>query len=189
MSGKYAVSALALLVALAGGQLSSAAQATSQSMSKSASQPAGQKFIKEAIRGNLAEVKVGQLAQDKGASQGVKDFGAALVKDHEKANQDATQAAQQMNVTPPDKPAMKEQATYTKLAALSGKQFDRQFIKAMVKDHKEDIAKYQQEANKTGPAADYAKQALPTLKAHLKMAEDLERGEHVASTSESPKAR
>ena len=34
---------------------------------------ADQKFIKEAIEGNLAEVQMGQLAQKNGASQGVKD--------------------------------------------------------------------------------------------------------------------
>ena len=175
MIGKYAASAAAALIALAGASQSHAADAT------------GQKFIKEAIQGNLAEVKVGQLAQDKGSSQGVKDFGAALVKDHGMANQNATQAAQQMSVTPPDKPGMKQTAVYTKLSALSGEHFDRQFIKDMVKDHQEDIAKYQKEAGRSGPAADYAKQTLPKLREHLKMAQDLEKGEHVASASHSPK--
>lgn len=179
MSSKYAVAALALLVSLASATGAWAAGATGAKT--------GDSFIKEAIRGNLAEVKVGQLAQEKGASQGVKDFGATLATDHQAANQSATQAAQQMNVTPPDKPGMKQQAVYTKLSALSGEQFDRQFIKDMVEDHKEDIAKYQQESRQTGPAADYAKQILPKLRDHLKMAEDLQRGEHVASASQSSK--
>jgi putative membrane protein len=60
----------------------------------------GQHFIKDSIEGNLAEVKVGELAQQKGASQGVKDFGAALVKDHGKANEKATRVAQSLGVTP-----------------------------------------------------------------------------------------
>jgi putative membrane protein len=158
---KFALATAALLVAVAGAPSSHAADATDQ------------KFIKEAIQGNLAEVKVGQLAQDKGASQQVKEFGAELVKDHGMANQNATQVAQQMNVTAPDAPGMKQKAVYTKLAALSGKQFDREFAKSMVKDHKEDIAKYQKEASQSGPAADYAKQTLPKLRDHLKMAEAL----------------
>ena len=177
MIGKYALAAASLLLVLAGAPPAGAAEAS------------GGKFIKEAIQGNLAEVKVGQLAQEKGASQGVKDFGAALVKDHGSANQNATQAAQQMNVTPPAKPNMMQTHVYDKLAKLSGEQFDQQFIKAMLKDHKEDVAKYQRESNQSGPAADYAKQTLPTLKAHLKMAEDLAGSEHVATASQSSKKR
>ena len=177
MVGKYAVAAVGLLVALAGASLCDAAEQT------------GQEFIKEAIQGNLAEVKVGQLAQEKGASPAVKEFGATLAKDHEMANQGATQAAQQMNITPPDKPGMKQQAVYAKLAALSGETFDRQFVKSMVKDHQEDIAKYQQEIRQGGPAADYAKETLPKLREHLKMAEDLEHGQHVASASQNSIAK
>jgi putative membrane protein len=95
----------------------------------------------------------------------------------------AIQVAQQMNVTPPDKPDMKETALYKRLASLSGAQFDRQFIKSMVKDHKEDITKYQEEARQSGPAADYAKQILPKLREHLKIAQDLEHSTEVAGAA------
>ena len=54
---------------------------------------ADQRFIKEAIEGNLAEVQMGQLAQKNGASQGVKDFGQMLVTDHSQANTKATSVA------------------------------------------------------------------------------------------------
>jgi putative membrane protein len=150
---KYAAAAVALLVCLAGPSLASAAEAT------------GGKFIKDAIRGNLAEVKVGQLAQEKGASRGVKDFGATLATDHQNANQGATQVAQQMNITAPDKPGLKQKAVYEKLAPLSGDHFDREFIKSMIKDHKEDIAKYQQEVGQGGPAADCATDSAEAARA------------------------
>lgn len=78
---------------------------------------------------------------------------------------------------------------YTKLSALSGDHFDRQFIKDMVKDHQEDIAKYQKEASQGGPAADYAKQTLPKLCEHLKTAQELEQSEHVATASQRSKTR
>jgi putative membrane protein len=177
MIGKYAVVAAGVLLSLAGTSLAAAADAS------------GGKFMKEAIQGNLAEVKVGQLAQEKGATQGVKDFGAALVKDHGSANESAAQVAQQMKVTPPGKPNMKQTQVYDKLSKLSGDKFDQQFIKAMVKDHEEDIAKYERESHESGPAADYAKQILPALKSHLKMAEDLAGSEHVALATQSSKKR
>ncbi len=146
-------------------------------------------FIKQAIQGNLAEVQVGKLAQEKGASQGVKDYGAMLVKDHDAANQSATQTAQQMNVEPPGSPDSKQKAVYDKLSKLSGEKFDKEFIRAAVKDHKEDVAKYKHEAKGSGPAADYAKNILPKLQDHLKQAEDLARTEHVAMGSQSSKMK
>ena len=61
-----------------------------------ASDKASEKFIKDAIQGNLAEVAVGKLAQQKGASQGVRSFGAMLVSDHGAANEKAMSVAQTM---------------------------------------------------------------------------------------------
>jgi putative membrane protein len=168
MFGKYSITSGALLLTLAGSALAD------NTLDKSVD-TTGEKFIKEAIQGNLAEVKVGQLAQEKGTNQGVIDYGAALAKDHERANQSAIHVAQQMSIIPPDEPDPRQQAEFKKLSAHTAEQFDRQFLKRMVKDHKEDISKYQKEAQQGGPAADYAKQTLPTLREHLKMAEDLER--------------
>jgi putative membrane protein len=41
---------------------------------------ASQKFLKDAIEGNLAEVQMGQLAQKNGNSEGVRSFGQMLEK-------------------------------------------------------------------------------------------------------------
>ena len=51
-----------------------------------ASDRASQTFITKAIEGNLAEIQLGQLAQQKGASDGVRNFGQQLVADHSAAN-------------------------------------------------------------------------------------------------------
>jgi putative membrane protein len=42
-------------------------------------------FARKAAEGGLAQVKVGQLAEEKGQSQTVKDFGKRMVDDHSKA--------------------------------------------------------------------------------------------------------
>jgi putative membrane protein len=133
-------------------------------------------FMQKAIEGNLAEIKVGQLAQQKGASEGVRHFGTVLEQDHSTANQQAMTAASSMGVTPPSQPSPKEQAEYQHLASLSGAQFDKAFVKAMVKDHKKDIAEYKKESKSSNsPAANYAQQILPNLQKHLQLAESLER--------------
>jgi putative membrane protein len=133
-------------------------------------------FMQKAIEGNLAEIKVGQLAQQKGATQGVRQFGTVLEQDHSTANSQAMTAASSMGVTPPSQPSPKEQAIYRHLASLSGAKFDKAFIKAMVKDHRKDIAEFRKEAKASNsPAASYAQASLPTLQKHLRMAESLER--------------
>jgi len=152
-----------------------------------AADPSPDHFIKEAIEGNLSEVKVGGLAQQKGSSQGVKDYGAALAKDHASANDKARQAAGALGVTPPKEPGAKQKMMYQELSGLSGGKFDEQFVQAMVKDHQEDIAQYEKQAGGSGPAAEYAKAILPDLRKHLQMAEKLRSQMRTASTSDGMK--
>jgi putative membrane protein len=64
---------------------------------------ASQKFLKEAIEGNLAEVQMGELAQKNGKSDQVRSFGQMLQKDHSDANKKATAAANQMGVSPAER--------------------------------------------------------------------------------------
>ena len=58
-------------------------------------------FYKHAAEGGIAEVDAGRLAQDKGNSQQVKDFGAMMVKDHTAANEKLQALAASKNITLP----------------------------------------------------------------------------------------
>ena len=131
------------------------------------------KFIAEAVQGNLAEVQMGQLAQSKGKSDGVKQFGKMLETAHGAANEQATAVATQIGANSPSEPNTKQKKTYDMMSKLSGAKFDREFASHMVADHKTDIAKYNKAAKGNGPAADYAKQTLPTLNNHLQAAQSL----------------
>jgi putative membrane protein len=134
----------------------------------------GQAFITKAIQGNLAEAALGQLAQQKSASDGVRSFGQQLVTDHTAANQRATAVASQMGVTPPTEPSKAQKAMYDRMAKLSGAAFDRQFVRHMVDDHRKDVAEYQKAAKKPNdPAAAYASETLPTLQQHMQTAQAL----------------
>jgi putative membrane protein len=142
-----------------------------------AADQASQKFVKEAIEGNLSEVAVGKLAQEKGQSEGVRSFGAMLVKDHGAANEKATALANSTGVTPPTEPNRKQKAVYDKLSKLTADRFDREFTKEMVADHKRDIAAFEKQAKKQNdPAAAFASETLPTLRKHLEMAQGLASG-------------
>lgn len=135
---------------------------------------ADQHFLTEAMQGDMAEVEMGKLAQQNGQSEDVKQFGQMLQTDHGQHLQQAQQMAQQMGVTPPTAPSAKQKAMHDKLAKEQGAKFDKAFAKAMVKDHKEDIAKYQKEAKSKGPLAQFAEQTVPVLQKHLQTAQSIE---------------
>jgi putative membrane protein len=143
--------------------------------SKAASQ-ADKSFMKKAMQGDMAEMKMGQLAQQNGQSAKVKEFGKTLVQDHSANLDKAKSVAQSMNVQPPSAPSAKQKAVYDKLSKLNGAAFDKKFAQAMVSDHKKDISEFERESKKSGKAADFAKQTLPTLKKHLRIAESLKPG-------------
>jgi len=131
-------------------------------------------FIKSAIEGNYAEISVGKLAEQKGKTAAVKDYGKMLVADHTAANEKAIAAAKAIGVTPPTGSSVMEKATYLKLKVLSGDMFDRSFAKSMVSDHKNVIKEYQKESTTADAAGTYAKDALPTLQKHLAAAQKLD---------------
>jgi len=132
-----------------------------------------QRLLTDAIQADLAEVQIGKLAQQKGANDQVKQYGQMLEQDHGQHLQQAQQVASQIGVTPPTEPSAEQKAIYDKLSKLSGAGFDRQFAIAMVRDHKEDIAKFQKMAKEKSPVGDLAGKTVPVLQKHLQSAEAL----------------
>jgi putative membrane protein len=132
-------------------------------------------FAKEAAEGGMAEVKLGQLAEDKGASQQVKDFGKRMVDDHSKADDQLKSAASSDKIALPDKLNTREQAEYDRLSKLSGTAFDRAYARDMLRDHETDVAAFRREADdgKDASIKNFASQTLPTLQDHLKTARQM----------------
>jgi putative membrane protein len=145
-------------------------------------------FIKEAAQGGMLEVELGKAAQDKASNDKVKDFGKRMEQDHSKANDELKKIASDKGVQLSSDLDKKHKSTMDKLTKLSGAEFDRQYMRDMVSDHKEDIKKFQNEADK-GKDADvkkFASQTLPTLKEHLQLAEST--ADTVKSSGKSTKS-
>lgn len=163
--------------------LSAAAQESSKSQSgseMSQKQSAGTAtsdttFLKKAAEGGLADVELGQLAQQKASSEEVKKFGERMVNDHTKANEQLKQVAAQENVKLPEHLSAKDKATKARLEKLSGEQFDKAYMTDMVKDHQKDVAEFARESKmaKDPAVKNFAEQTLPTLREHLKKAEQI----------------
>jgi putative membrane protein len=103
-------------------------------------------FLRKAAEGGIAEVKLGQLAAQKGSSEDVKDFGQKMVEDHTKLNLEIAQVADSMGVMLPKSMNKEDQAEYDKLNALSGDDFDIEYLTFMVKDHHKDLHEFRMEA-------------------------------------------
>jgi putative membrane protein len=132
-------------------------------------------FIKEAIEGNLFEVKVGELAKAKGTSDGIRKFGAMLATDHADAGAKSIAAAKSLGVAPPKTPSKTQQGLLEALGRLEGDTFDAQFIKSMADDHLRDVARYEtQSKHGEDAAAKYAAATLPALREHLKAVQGLQ---------------
>lgn len=127
-------------------------------------------FFRNAAEGGLAEVEMGNMAQQQARNPSVRDFGALMVKDHSAVNEKLKAIAESKNITLPANASVEEIATKAKLKALSGSSFDKSYIKGMIKDHQEDIAEFKKEASsgRDPEARAFASATLPTLEAHLK---------------------
>jgi putative membrane protein len=132
-------------------------------------------FIKTAAMDGMAEVEHGGLAAKNAASNEVKQFAQRMVDDHGKANTELKSLASQKNVTLPPELDAKHKAMQDKLSKLNGAAFDSAYMAHMAAAHKEAVTLFQREA-KTGKDAEtraFAEKTLPTLREHLKMAQDL----------------
>jgi putative membrane protein len=170
----------------------------------------GTSFLTKAMEANAAEVKMGELAQMKAQDQRVKDYAAMLVKDHTMAldkmqmlMDDRNNAKVATNKT--DWHQMKlntmRQRTYDRLSKLSGADFDREYMKTMVMNHRAGIRDFETHSRSHGNAGsantsntrqkpvdntktDYARDAdtiafaretLPTLRHHLEEAQMIQK--------------
>jgi putative membrane protein len=171
----------------------SASQSTQASTKSKIEQPyktmSDADFAKKAAESDLAQVKMGQLAEDKATSKEVKDLGQRMVDDHTRANDNLKTAAAKNDVTLPNKLDDKDQATYERLAKLSGDEFDRAYSRDLVKYHKADIEMFRHEADRGKDPAikQFASHTLPTLESHLKQSEQTLQAVSPKTTAKSGK--
>jgi putative membrane protein len=132
---------------------------------------ADKKFIEKVASANSAEIQAAQLAQQKASDPHIKDVAQTMLTDHTDAGQKLTALAQQKGVTVPAELAPADQKEIDKFNSLDGKKFDRAYVKAEIKDHKQmlGILKKEASAGKDSDVKALAEQLLPTIQKHLDM--------------------
>jgi putative membrane protein len=140
-----------------------------------ASAVADSTFVREAQSGSLLEVRLGTLASQKALNPSVKQFGEQMVKDHTTMGRQWAALAAKSGF--PIKPALDptQEQSVSQLSTLSGADFDRAYMAAMVQDHQTDIAKFQTQgpAAKSADVQRLAAIGLPIMQQHLTLAQQV----------------
>jgi putative membrane protein len=109
-------------------------------------------FLMKSAEGGMAEIELSKLALKKSDNEDVKQFARQMVADHTKLMNDMKPFADQMGITPPTRLSPKQQKLFDRLNGLSGTQFDKEYINAMVVDHHNDLHEFKaQESSTSNP--------------------------------------
>jgi putative membrane protein len=136
---------------------------------------ADQAFLKSALEGSAAEVQLGQLAQQKSQSPDVKQYAERMVQVHTQLGQQITPIAKRLGVSEPKGPSKKQKQEIARLEALSGPQFDEEYIKAMVRDHQRVVKDFKDEVQLAqDPNVKQVAQAdIPVFEQHLQIIQQI----------------
>ena len=103
----------------------------------------------------------------------MKALGRRIADDHQQANRNLETLAGQKHVTLPNSLSAEHSALKSKLESAGGAAFNRQYVAAMIEDHKHDIAEFEKAASDARDAdvKAFASKTVPTLQEHLRQAE------------------
>jgi len=137
--------------------------------------PYDREFLTEAARGASTEVQLGNLATQKATNDEVKRFGQRMATDHSQEGQTIRQMASNLKFILPQDMTPEQKTAVSKLEKLSGKSFDREYMKEMIADHEKVISEFERASTQaTNPEIkQFATQSLPTLHDHLKQAREI----------------
>ena len=135
-----------------------------------------QVFVEKMSASDMFEIQAGELAQEMGTSQKVKDFGAMMVTDHTASSTELTAAAEAAEpaITPAPKLTADQQAKLDALRA-AGDGFDALYAQQQVAAHELALSTLQAQAA-TGSAAslrEFAAATAPVVEQHLGTARTL----------------
>jgi putative membrane protein len=141
-------------------------------------------LIREFASDHLLEIRLGTLAKDKASNASVKDFGDRMVRDHTMLLENWRALVKQSGF--PFQPGLRDEQEdeLKRLEKVSGTEFDRAYMTAMVSGHQDAVAKAQRarSAAKSELIRARVGSDLPILEQHLSLATQVAAGGNVAVT-------
>lgn len=132
-------------------------------------------FVQLTAIGGRAEVEAGKTAENKAQSGSVKEFARRMVQDHGKAEDKLASLANEADIRMPDELDEAHKSMQGGLQQAHDGDFDLAYIRGQIEEHQKAVQLLEWEIN-SGQYADLqrlAVQILPTVLAHLEMAQRL----------------
>lgn len=132
-------------------------------------------FAMEVAQNGIAEIALARLVAKNAQGADVKRFAQRVITDHTKVANELKQIATAKGITLPADMTAAQQATVTRLTALKGAEFDREFMTIMAENHDKSVTAFKEVA-RDGTDAEikaFAAKTVPTLEEHQKMAHEI----------------
>lgn len=135
------------------------------------------KFVADAAQGDRNEIALSELAEQKATSPAVKAFASRMVREHKQMTVSMKPFAEKWGMNPPVDVDSDHKKELDKLNGLSGHDFDKEYMDAMVSDHGKALDAFTKEAKDTKVASFKAAvlKGKTRVAAHKNMAYDLKK--------------
>lgn len=134
-------------------------------------------FATQAAAGGMAEVAFGKVVLTKSSNDKIKSFADMMVNDHSKVNEELQSLALTKNISLPTALDEDHQKKMDELNKMTGRDFDKAYVKMMVDGHQKTLDLMEKEA-KDGKDADlkaFAAKTTTAVKTHLDLIKKIEK--------------
>lgn len=105
------------------------------------------KFVTDMAEACLIEIKIGNMARQKGADKRVKNFGAMMVKELTRGRKRLDSLAKTKKIQLPDSISWNNEVSIKQLSQKTGQDFDRAYLEKMSRDYRNAIAQFEHTAH------------------------------------------
>ena len=160
-----------LASALVTGLLLNANPSAAQTAAKDATLSSDSSFIVTASSLGLLQVQLGKLAQQKGSSPAVKEFGQRMIAEYSKLNPELAAASKQA-AYPSPVILRQHQKILDQFVSTGKSSFDKKYMAEMVSEHADAARLYQQQSEhgRVTSLKELASTLLPTVQQHSTLA-------------------
>ena len=138
-------------------------------------------FLKNTFENNQAQEQMSQMASQKAQADDVKQFGSQMVQIHNKLDEQLAPMAKQMGVSQSKGPSKKDKKELDKLQALSGADFDTEYLQAMGDQQQRSLKQFDDETKDSAnqAAQEAAKSDQPVLRQNYEVLQKIAQAHNV----------
>lgn len=135
----------------------------------------GFEFVQNAVAGSQTEIEASVAAKNSSKNADILRFADMMIQHHNELLEKLRKIQSDKMVSHLDTMSTARQQMVLDLSKQSGAGFDKAYVAMMVDEHKKSVNLFNAAVNNRVKAVkDFAKEALPTVKAHLDSAEALQ---------------